>query len=128
MRKIAIILLLSIYTLSVVGYTVKGLYCCDNLTSVKLSFSDNVHYHSINADDKSDCCKQKCEYFKIKDDYVASHYLNVPLQSVAHAVLNYSSYRPALFASQKINVSHQSNAPPLYNGVPLFITNCTYLI
>ena len=128
MKKIAIILLLSVYTLSVVGYSVRGSYCCDNLTSVAVSFSQMVHNHSVTPGSDKRCCNQKWQYFKLKDNYVGSHDVTAPLQLVGQAIIYYSCQRPALFASQKINVTHQSNAPPLYNGVPLFITNCTYLI
>ena len=128
MKKVTIILLLSIYTFSVVGYGVKGFYCCDNLTSVKFSFSENVHNHAVKSNDKSDCCKEKYQYFKLKDNYVPSHDTNSPLQFVVQIPAIFHSYEPVLFVSPKINLSNPSNAPPLYNGVSLFIANCTYLI
>ncbi|HSN09291.1 MAG TPA: hypothetical protein VLS85_09640 [Hanamia sp.] len=128
MKKITIILLLSLYTISVVGYGVKGFYCCDTLTSLKVSFSDYVHHHAVQSTDKSDCCKEKYQYFKLKDNYVPSHYVNTSLQFVAQVPAIHQSYTPVLFVSPKINIANPCNAPPLYNGVSVFIANCTYLI
>lgn len=128
MKKITIILLLSIYTLSVVGYGVKGFYCCDNLTSVKFSFSENSENQRVKTSDKSDCCKTKYHYFKVKDNYFAADHVNAPAKFLTEIpVFNYSC-QPVVFVSQKINIANPANAPPLYNGVSLFIANCTYLI
>jgi hypothetical protein len=128
LKKIIAILILSVYALSVVGYSVKGIYCCDNLTSVKVSFSENTHNHSSHSNDKSGCCKEKYQYFKIRDNYFPSHDVNAPAQLVAAIPVNFLSYKPALFTSQKIDIANPGNAPPLYNGVSLFIANCSYLI
>ncbi|MGN6801388.1 MAG: HYC_CC_PP family protein [Ginsengibacter sp.] len=128
MKKIITILFLSVYALSVVGYSVKGIYCCDNLTSVKVSFSDNVHNHVVQSNDNKDCCKQKYQYFKIRDNYFPSHDVNAPSQLVAAIPVNFLSFKPVLFSSQKINIANPGNAPPLYHGVSLFIANCSYLI
>lgn len=127
MKKITIILLLGIYTMSVVGYGVKGFYCCDNLTSVKISFAENAHAHAVSTD-KSHCCKIKYQYFKVKDNHVGADHLNAPAKFLTEAPVVCVSYQPVSIVSQKINVANSGNAPPLYNGVPVFIANCSYLI
>lgn len=128
MKKVTIILLLCIYTLSVVGYGVKGFYCCDNLTSVRFSFSQNAENQRVKTSDKSDCCKTKYHYFKVKDNYFAADHVNAPAKFLAEIPVFNSSYQPVLFISQRIIIANPGNAPPLYNGVSLYIANCTYLI
>lgn len=128
MKKITIILLLSIYTMSVVGYGVKGFYCCDNLTSVKFSFSENTQSHQVTTTDKSDCCKTKYQYFKVKDNHFAADHINAPANFFAEVPVFLNSFEPILFLSHKVNIANPGNAPPLYNGVSLFEANCAYLI
>ena len=114
--------------MSVVGYGIKGFYCCDNLTSVNIYFSENGHNHSVTSIDKSHCCKTKYQYFKVKDNHFAADHVNAPVKFVAEAQLFSETFEPVLFFSHKANISQQPNAPPLYNGVSLFVANCTYLI
>ena len=128
MKKITIILLLSIYTMSIVGYGIKGFYCCDNLTSVNISFSENTHNHSLTSTDKSDCCKTKYQYFKVKDNHFAADHVDAPVKFVASAHVFTNTFQKAFFASHKESISYRPNGPPLYNGVSIFIANCTYLI
>ncbi|MDP4284654.1 MAG: hypothetical protein Q8891_09530 [Bacteroidota bacterium] len=128
MKKITIILLLSIYTMSVVGYGVKGFYCCDNLKSVIISFSQDSHNHVSNSHDKSDCCKTKYQYFKVKDNHFAANHINSPVKLFTKANLFASSFQPVLQVNSKVIYANSYNAPPLHNGVPLHIYNCTFLI
>jgi hypothetical protein len=114
--------------MSVVGYGVKGFYCCDNLTSVKFSFSENAQNYQVKTTDKSDCCKTKYQYFKVKDNHFAADHINAPANFLAEVPVFHDSFKPELFVSQKINIANPGNAPPLYNGVSLFVATCTYLI
>jgi len=127
-KKITLILLIGIYAVSVSGYGIKGFYCCDNLTSVNISFSEITHSHPVTSTDKGHCCKTKYQYFKVKDSHFAADHLNAPAKFVAHVQLFSRSSQAFLFASHKVNISHRSNAPPSYDGVSLFVANCTYLI
>jgi hypothetical protein len=114
--------------MSVVGYGVKEFYCCNSLTSVKISFSEHAQNHSVKTADKSDCCKTRYAYFKVKDNHFASDLVNSPANFLAEVPAFYSIYQASLFVSPKINIDNPGNAPPLYNGVSLFVANCTYLI
>jgi hypothetical protein len=114
--------------MSVVGYGVKEFYCCNNLTSVKFSFSENAQNHQVKATDKSDCCKTKYQYFKVKDNHFAANNISASANFFAEVPVFHDSLKPVLFLSQKINIANPGNAPPAYNGVSLFVANCTYLI
>jgi hypothetical protein len=114
--------------MSVVGYGVKGFYCCDNLTSVKFSFSENAQNHQVKTTDKSDCCKTKYQYFKVKDNHFAADHISSPLNLFTEVNLFTASFQPVLYAPQKINIANPGNATPLYKGVPIQISYCTFLI
>jgi|SRR5665647_1751281 len=114
--------------MSVVGYGVKGFYCCDNLTSVKISFSENAHNHSLTSTDKSGCCKTKYQYFKVKDNHIASDHINSPEKFFTLSNLPTPSLQPIFYANYKIIYANPCNAPPLHKGVAIHISNCTFLI
>jgi len=114
--------------MSVVGYGVKGFYCCDNLTSVKISFSENVHNHSLASTDKSDCCKTKYQYFKVKDNHFAADHINSPVKLFTDANLFTASFQPVLHTNSKVIYVNSCNAPPLHNGISIHIYNCAFLI
>ncbi len=114
--------------MSVVGYGVKEFYCCNNLKSVTISFSQDSHNHVSNSHDKSDCCKTKYQYFKVKDNHFAADHINAPAKFLAEVPVFYIPCQAFLFVSHKTNIANPCNAPPLYNGVSLVVANCTYLI
>ena len=128
MKKITLILLISIYTLSVVGYGVKGFYCCHNLRSVTVSFSDYSQSHFLYQHDKSDCCKTKYRYFKVKDNHFAADHIDSPVKLFTEAHLFTTSFQPVLHADSKVIYANSCNAPPLHNGVAIHLYNCTFLI
>jgi len=127
-KKITLILLISIYAISVSGYGIKGFYCCNSLTSVTISFSESAHSHPLKSSDKSDCCKTKYQYFKVKDNHFAADHIDAPAKLMAEHLVFAVTFQPLLAVSHKANISYTPNAPPLYNGVSLFVANCAYLI
>lgn len=128
MKKITLILLISIYALSVLGYGVKGFYCCDNLKSVTISFTQHDQKSPTTSNDKSDCCKTKYQFFKVKDNHVSADHINSPVKPFTEANLFTGSFQPVLHDRSKIIYANPCNAPPLHNGVPIHIYNCTFLI
>lgn len=69
--------------------------------------------------EKDDCCKTKFRYVKVKDSHVASGSVTVPVKLFAGLCVTIPSCRPVAVAPQKQTPAYQSNAPPLYNGLPL---------
>jgi hypothetical protein len=123
-KKITLILLISIYALSVLGYGIKGHYCCGNLKSISFSFTQ----FDLKSHSDQDCCKTKYQFFKVKDNYVASDQINSPKKVFLEANLFTTSYQYVFYAFDKIIIANPGNPPPLYEGVPIRVADCTFLI
>jgi|SRR5665647_938266 len=125
LKKISLILLISIYAISALGIGITGFYCCGKLQSLKITLNQNS---TQNKDTKNRCCQSKYQFFKIKDNHVAADHINSPVKLFTEANLFTASYQPVLYSFHKIIFTNFGNAPPLYNGVPRHISNCTFLI
>ena len=128
MKKVAIILLINIYALSVFGFSLKQFYCCGKLKTVSFVISENVNAKCSKGDDKSDCCKTKIQHYKVKDNHFATDFLN---SSVNHSYdpFTFPAYIQKIhFSFQQTKISNYTHAPPLYSGIPAYISNCVYLI
>lgn len=121
MKKAVIIFLLFIYAFTSTGFAVKGDYCCNNLTSVKLVLADG-------AKDKEGCCKVKYGSFKVKDAHDAAVIIYAP-------TLSYSYLHTLNSIFQVNGVNEQSNsrfinihAPPIISSIPVYLSNCVFRI
>ena len=127
MKKIAAILLLSIYSLTTLGIGIRQFYCCGKLKSTNITLLQETKEKCNNADGMKGCCKTKFKSLKVKDNHVAGnsntplikHFTDLDIPTPVFelkAVVN----EPAVVA----NISH---APPGKN-IPLYIFHCTYRI
>jgi hypothetical protein len=127
-KKITAILLLSLYSLSTLGLSLKSFYCCGNLKSVTVSISQHEQKTCANGDGKSDCCKTKYQFFKVKDNHVASDVLTAPVLHFCYLHLFTSPYQIINYPSEKDEVANLTNAPPLLHTVPGYIFNCVFRV
>src|SRR5690242_7488454 len=74
MKKAGIILLLSIYSLSIFGVTLKEFYCCGKLKSLTVTISKDTEAGKGTDDG---CCKTKYHSFKVKDNHVSAADVNL---------------------------------------------------
>ncbi|WP_162944650.1 HYC_CC_PP family protein [Flavisolibacter nicotianae] len=129
MKKVSVILLLCIYTLATMGFSLKEFYCCGKLKSITVAFADNGKTSCKNGNSQDDnCCKNKFQYFKIKDNHVTAAHVSVPVLHSIGFELYYASFEHIVFASQKPAIAYQSHAPPMHTGVPVYISNCVFRI
>jgi hypothetical protein len=127
-KKITAILLLSIYSISTLGLSLKSFYCCGDLKSITVSITQDEQQNCANDDGTSDCCKTKFQFFKVKDNHVTAdvisapglHFINLHLFPFSVQIINYPS--------QEIYIANLSNAPPLLHTVPDYIFNCVFRI
>lgn len=124
MKNVSIILLVCIYSLSTFGFGLKGFYCCGKLESVSVKFVEEVKDKGNNKD----CCKTKYQYFKIKDNHVATAELTAPAKYYTDLVSFNPSYEYISFLPQQVKILNSSHAPPLYKGVPIYLSNCVFRI
>jgi hypothetical protein len=127
-KKITAILLLSLYSLSTLGLSLKSFYCCGDLKSVTVSLTQDEQKQCSRGDDKSDCCKTKYQYLKVKDSYVNADVVNIPDLHFSDFHLLYESVQAINYSSQDSHISHLSNSPPLLHSVPDYIFNCVFRI
>lgn len=128
MKKITAILLLSLYSLSSLGLSLKSFYCCGKLESVTVSITQDGQKTCANDDGMSDCCKTEYQFFKVKDNHVAGDVVSAPVLHDTNLHLFASSFQVINYRSQEVFSANLSNAPPLIHAVPDYIFNCVFRI
>ncbi len=128
MKKAALILLLSLYTLSVAGIGIRQFYCCGKLKSTNISFTRDSKQKCKNGDEKSDCCKTKYQTFKVKDSHIAAKDISSPANQFIDLHIITPSFDITALVTRPVNHTNESHAPPLHHGVPIYILNCVYRI
>ena len=128
MKKITLILLISIYSISTLGVSLKSFYCCGNLKSITVTLTQDERQQSSNGYNTSDCCKTKYQFFKVKDNHFVADHISSPLKHFSELNLFTCSFQVINYPAEQINVAHKSNAPPLLHGVPYYIFNCVFRI
>ncbi len=124
MKKVFIILLVCIYSFSTFGVGLKGFYCCGKLKSVNVKLVEE----GKEKGNSKNCCKTKYQYFKVKDNHFATAELTVPVKYYTDLVSFNPSYQYISFLPQQVDILNHSHAPPLYKGVPIYLSNCVFRI
>lgn len=127
MKKTALLFLICIYSLSTFGVSIKEFYCCDKLRSVTvtLQHSENQKY---GKEDRSGCCKTKFQFYKVNDKHFAADILSSPVKHFTDLV-SFPAYHQIIFPDvQQAAIASSNHAPPLYNGIPAYISNCVFRI
>ena len=128
MKKVAIILLISIYATSTFGISIKQFYCCGKLKSITVSIGTETTNKCKKGDDTGNCCKTKFRFYKVKDTHFATDLFNIPAKHYTQLPALTSSVAIQVTTFKKPVVTNSPHAPPLFNGVPLYISNCVYRI
>lgn len=128
MKKIALILLISIYALSSFGIGIQQFYCCGKLKSTSISFVQDAKEKCSKENGMSGCCKTKYQSFKVKDTHIAADAISNPVKYFSAAIIFNSSFENTALAQQQPVVSNPSLAPPLHHGLPIYIFHCVYRI
>lgn len=127
MKKFSLILLICIYSLATMGFSLKEFYCCGKLTSISLSFAQDTKEKCEKGNAKG-CCDNKYQFFKVKDNHIAADQVSSPVNHFIDLHLYTPSFQEITFASQQTAIANRSNAPPLHPGVPVYIYNCIFRI
>lgn len=128
MKKFALILLICSYSLSTVGFSLKEFYCCGKFKSVAVALAPDTKQKCSKGDEKSGCCKTKYQYFKVKDNHLASAHVATPLNCFSELHTIVPSYQSISFVTLEIDVINGNHAPPLHTGVPIYLSNCVFRI
>lgn len=128
MKQAVIILLITIYALSSLGVSVKGFYCCGKLTTVSIALAD-FRKNKTTSDSKSDdCCKTKYQSLKVTDSHLTTAHIMAPASLYAEANIFFPFRYEISFITKEEKVINGSHAPPLYRGIPSYISHCVFRI
>ncbi|MEO6584640.1 MAG: hypothetical protein ABIO05_09965 [Ferruginibacter sp.] len=129
MKKFAVISLICIYALATMGFSLKEFYCCGELKTVSFAIETSAIEKCSKNEPKSDnCCKNKFQYFKVKDNHVKAAQEILPAQFSADISIHFPSFQELVSYSQNTYFTYHSHAPPLHNGVPVYLSNCVFTI
>ncbi len=128
MKKAALILLICIYSLATMGFSLKHFYCCGKLKSTSIALTQDATQHFGKGNEKRGCCDNKYQFFKVKDKHITADQVNSPVKHFVDLHLYIPSLQYICFASQKPVIAYRSNAPPLHTGVSISIYNCVFRI
>lgn len=128
MKKLILVLLISIYTTATFGLSVKSFYCCDKLKSTSIAYTPTAD-EKCGMDVKMDkCCKTTYKFFKVKDNHYGegNAWSLVKLFTELHFAT--PAFQPVAITQSSFNVAQYSNPPPLRNGIPIYLFDCVYRI
>lgn len=124
MKKLILILLICAYSLSTMGVGFGEFYCCGKLKSKFISLADTNKEKCT----KEGCCKTKYQFFKLKDNHLASADIHLPAKHFTALYFYTPAYIPVVFTQQTVS-ANRSHAPPLYDDdKPLYLSNCVFRI
>ena len=127
MRKISIILMITLYSLSTLGIEVKQFYCFDKLKSTHFSFVEGAK-EKCGKESMSGCCKTKFQSLKVKDTHVAVDGIATPVKDFTNLHLFTPAFKMPQLAIKSLDIANATHAPPLHHGVPIYILHCVYRI
>jgi hypothetical protein len=126
-KKITVILFLSMYLLVSVGITLSMHFCGDSITSVQL-LPFAAHNISCGCDDAAtpdDCCKTEIKSIQLNDDQIAVHIDH--LSSPQTDFNLWAETSPAAFYSSNSILTVLPASSPPYSP-PSYILHCALLI
>ena len=128
MKRVALILLISIYAFSCFGIGIRQFYCCGKLKSTSISFGHLAREKCGNGDEKSGCCQTKFQSLKIKDSHIAAGATHCPGKYFSETIFFGNSFQGTPADHQQIAVNNPGHAPPSGHGNPLYILFSNYRI
>lgn len=127
MKKLALILLICIYSLATMGFSLKQFYCCGKLKSINISLALDTK-QKCNKGNSKDCCDNKYQFFKVKDTHISAEKISQPINHFSDLHIYNPTFSITAFAVQRASIANNPHAPPLLTGVPVYIYNCVFRI
>lgn len=114
--------------MATIGFSIEQFYCCGKLKSTTFSLVHAEKHNCGGGTEKSGCCDNRYQFFKVKDTHITADQVNSPVKHTIDLHLYTPSFHDNFFASQKTVIVYSGNAPPLHTGVPIYIYNCVFKI
>ena len=111
------------------GVSLKQFYCCGKLKSVTFSVIAEDGKEKCVFGDKEGCCKTKYHSFKVKDKHFSTEAFKTPPATYGtHLAAFIPAWQSLSFFPNQVVIINGSHAPPLYSGVPAYISICVFRI
>ena len=127
-KRLILILLISIYTSATFGIGVRSFYCCNKLKSTTFVFKPTSTEKCNGKQATGKCCQTKYQFLKVKDTHIVSGDITSLVKHFTESHLYIPSFKATAYIDQTTNITYRSNAPPLHKGLPLYIFHCVYRI
>ena len=132
MKKFAVILLMLLYLLPNLGFSLSAHYCADELASWSLTEKGGNICPCNNKPMKKDCCENKRVLIKSTADQKDSPIEHLEFSKsvpIALVVSNFFSFSSKLFSFKNIKIDNYSlfHPPPL-RQLPIYILHSNFLI
>ncbi|MGI8952458.1 MAG: HYC_CC_PP family protein [Chitinophagaceae bacterium] len=127
MKKILVILLITVYAISSSGATLHFHYCCGKFDKIDFNANKKDNCPFANKISQKGCCDNRQVELKIKSDYQPETIAKT-FYKVCEIYNNYATtYCSNIFINN--NLKYFSGvSPPLSKSVPLYILQCVYRI
>jgi hypothetical protein len=128
MKRIVLVLLISIYTTATFGFGVKQFFCCYKLKSTSIAFAPSIEKKCGMDDKMGNCCKTKYTYCKVKDIHFGKSSFK-GLENNCYMVsfqpfVAINTFTEQIFAA----VAYNSKPPPLQQAIPIYKLDCSFRI
>lgn len=129
MKKMLVICLAVLYTLITSGFTVNVHYCMGELASIDMHDSHDSGCPKCGMPKKGDCCQDEAHFLKVSENHLAAQALgDITASIIAVPVSLQPAWLQPLTSRPVLHIWAPLHAPPLIPAVPLYTTNCAYLI
>jgi hypothetical protein len=129
MKKVALLLLIVVYAMSSFGIGVRQFYCCGELTSTDISFSQLGSKDKCGMEaEMPGCCNSSFKSFKVKDSHVAADAIDTPVKQITGVLQPSPGFDESITTDSPANLVHASHAPPINYGVAMYIWHCSFRI
>jgi hypothetical protein len=129
MKKIALIFLICLYSLSTFGIGIKQFYCCGKLKSTDITFIQQESKGKCGkGDEKSGCCQTRYKSLKVKDSHIVAGDISMPVKHFTDLHLFTPSFITMALVNQPMAITNTSHDPPLHQGISIYILHCVYRI
>ena len=128
MKKVALILLICIYSLATMGFTFQQFYCCGKLREISLTIPKTQKSNCKTCNHSKGCCDNKYQFFKVNDNHFISDNIKAPVKQFSDLLLYTPSFSDIIFSSHQIFFCNKCNAPPVHYGVASYVYNCVFRI
>jgi len=128
MKKITLIFLITIYSLSVVGLGVRQFYCCGKLKATTVTFVQEVKEKCSSSKAMRDCCKIKYQSLKVKDSHFGTDGIAGFVKHFTSLHLIIPLFQETELTNQPVTIVYKDHELPPQNSVAVYIRNCVFLI